>query len=216
MPSFAWTTVLLGPPTRTGAVVPFTLGGHGTRRAPGRCRFPARPSDRRADVARWRRVGLRTVVADCRRADARVNVRRFVDLLAARADWDNLTVGLTLADAAATLGVSERTVTSIYPRFFRAGLLVERVPPRSAAAGPDGQRRPQARVCRLWLPRDAGPNYASCAVCEAVGESVAPRPVPLHTACCDACWIGRWQRPRTTRSPPIADPHSAVASAEPT
>jgi hypothetical protein len=125
-------------------------------------------------------------VAECRRADARANLRRFVDLLAARTDWDNLTVVLTLADAAAVLAVSERTVTSMYARLFHAGLLVERVPPRSATAGPDSRPRPQARVCRVWLPKEDFPG--KCEVCGTAGESVIPRPVPLHTACCDACW----------------------------
>jgi Mn-dependent DtxR family transcriptional regulator len=36
---------------------------------------------------------------------------------------------LPLADAAAVLGVSQRTVTSMYARLFAAGLLAERVPP---------------------------------------------------------------------------------------
>jgi hypothetical protein len=144
MPSFAWTTVPLGLANSVRyRAVPCALSEATVLAEPRAAAVsPARPTDRRADVARWRRVALRTVVAECRRADARANLRRFVDLLAARTDWDNLTVVLTLTDAAAALGVSERTVTSMYARLFRAGLLVERVPPRSAAAGPNGRRRP--------------------------------------------------------------------------
>jgi hypothetical protein len=173
--------------------------------------LPARPADHRADVARWRRVALRTVVAECGRADARTNLRRFVDLLAERTDWDNLTVVLPLSDAAAALEVSERTVTSMYARLFRGGLLVERVPPRSAAAGAEGRLRPQARVCRLWLPKADLP--VRCEVCGAAGESVVPRPVPLHTACCDACWD--WALERTAEEAELlADPEAAAEPAD--
>jgi hypothetical protein len=147
--------------------------------------------DHRADVARWRRVALRTVVAECRRADARAKLRRFVVLLAARMDWYNLTVVLTLTDAAAALGVSERTVTSMYARLFTAGLLAERVPPRSATAGPDGRPRSQARVCRLWLP------LIRCEVCGTAGETAVARPVPLRTVCCDSCWRWTLQEPES-------------------
>jgi hypothetical protein len=173
---------------------------------------PACPVDRRADVARWRRVALRTVVADCRRADARANLRRFVDLLAARTDWDNLTVMLTLADAATILGVCERTVTSMYARLFAVGLLAERVPPRSAAAGPNGRHRPQARVCRLWLPNEDLPAW--CEVCGTRGDSVVSRPVPLQTACCDDCW--NWALAKTLEDAMAAagEPYAAVATAE--
>lgn len=151
-------------------------------------------------------------MADCRRADARANLWRFIDLVAARTDWDNVTVVLTLTAAAAALGVSERTVTTMYARLFRAGLLVERVPPRSAVAGPNGRRRPQARICRLWLPKEDLP--ARCEVCGTAGESVVPRPVPLHTACCDACW--NWALAKTQEDAMAAagEPHAAVATAE--
>jgi hypothetical protein len=189
-PSFAWTTVPLGVIS------------------------PACPVDRRADVARWRHVALRTVVAECRRADARANLQRFVDLLAAGTDWDNLTVMLTLTDAAAALGISERTVTSMYARLFGLGLLVERVPPRSAAADRSGRLRSQARVCRLWLARDAEPTFERCEVCGTAGDSVVPRPVPLYTACCDACWNWALAKTQEGAEPTVADPHAPTTTAD--
>jgi hypothetical protein len=146
-------------------------------------------------------------VAGCRRSDAAANLRRFIDLLAARTDWDNLTVVLTLTDAAAALGVSERTVTSMYARLFQAGLLIERVAPRSAAAGTAGRPRHQARICRLWLSMDDLP--ARCEVCGTVGESVVPRPVPLHTACCDACW--NWALAKTEEDAELVPDLEAAA-----
>jgi hypothetical protein len=120
-------------------------------------------------------------------------------------------VVLTLADAAAVLAVSERTVTSMYARLFQAGLLIERVPPRSAAAGPNGRRRPQARICRLWLPKEDLP--ARCEVCGTAGESVVPRPVPLRTACCDACW--NWALVKTEEDAElVADLEAAAEPAD--
>jgi hypothetical protein len=79
MPSFAWTTVLLGPPTRTGAVVPFTLGGHGTRRAPGRCGFACPPNGsprRRGAVVPHRAPGGRGGLPARRRPGEPAPLRR--------------------------------------------------------------------------------------------------------------------------------------------